>query len=110
MINTSGSLVVVGHVQDPDAAAPRARCEGQMELARISFLPAWQRAGQSWKALARATPSGDDEPCGESRQRNGGGIHHDDVGVHRLTSARRTDGWHRGVPGANLSLPPVRMA
>jgi hypothetical protein len=96
MINTSGSLVVAGQVYRPDVASPRARCEGQMETARMSLLPAGQRAGQPWAGRARAAPSGDDEPCRESRQRNGGdGVHRDDV----LTV------WHRGVPGADLSLP-----
>src|SRR6266567_2960311 len=100
MITTSGSLVVVGQVQRPDVAAARARCEGQRELAHISFLPARLRAGQPWEGLARAAPSGDDEPCSESRQRNGGGgIHRDDVDVHRLTSARRTDGSASRRPG-----------
>jgi hypothetical protein len=65
----------------------------------MSFLPARQRAGQP-EGPARAAPSGDDEPCRESRQRNGGGgILRDDVAVHRLTSARRTDGSASRRPG-----------
>ena len=65
----------------------------------MSFLPARQRAGQPGEEPARAALSGDDEPCSESRQRNGGGIHRDDVGVHRLTSVRRTDGPASLRPG-----------
>jgi hypothetical protein len=54
MINTSGFLVVVGQVQDPEVAAPRARREGQMELACLSFLAARQQAGQPGEGSARA--------------------------------------------------------
>jgi len=74
----------------------------------MSLLPAGQRAGQPWEGRARAAPSGDDEPCRESRQRNGGGgIHRDDIGVHRLTSARRTDG--SGIAASRVRTCPYRL-
>ena len=73
----------------------------------MSFCQQGSEPVSPWEGLARAAPSGDYEPCRESRQRSGGGgIHRDDVGAHRLTSARRADGLASRHPGCG----PVHTA